>query len=62
MGTKVGTYYYCPLCGGLAIAVKALFLPGIYRVICVNCGLDTYLDFENLMKWRNRNDMAAKDR
>jgi len=48
--------YYCPLCGGLLIAVKALFMRGILRVKCFSCGYDAYVKEVYVKTWRKRDE------
>jgi len=48
--------YYCPLCGGLLIAVKALFMPGVLRVKCFSCSYDAYVKEAYVKTWRKRDE------
>jgi len=46
--------YYCPKCDGLMIVVKALFMRGIYRGFCFNCGFSGYFREFAVATWRKR--------
>ena len=48
--------YYCPRCQGLMIVIKALFMPGILRARCFNCGFDGYFRVKDISTWRKRDE------